>query len=116
VGIKDSMVYPDHTPVGRYSAIGNDVLDKVADIELTRPQRKVLNRIMQDTLGYDEETKFTGERVRRVTQPMPIERFEEKTGLTREEILPALETLEKRQIIRRNGDTITFNHHLDQWL
>ncbi len=116
MGIKDSMVYPDHSPVGRYSAIGNDVLEKIADIELTRPQRKVLDRIMKDTIGYDEETKFTGERVRRVTQPMPIERFEEKTGLTKEEIIPALEVLEKRQIIRRNGDTITFNHHIDQWL
>jgi len=34
-----SMIYPDGKPVGRYSAIGNDVLEKVADIELTRAER-----------------------------------------------------------------------------
>ena len=33
-----SMVYPDGKPIKRYSAIDNDVLEKVADIELSRPE------------------------------------------------------------------------------
>ena len=110
-----SMVYPDGRPVGRYSAIGNDVLEKVADIELTRPQRKVLDRIMRDTIGYPETQKLTGERVRRVTYEIPMERFMEKTGLREEEIETALDNLEERQIIKREGDSITFNHHLEEW-
>ncbi len=110
------MRYPDGTPVGRYSAIGNDVLEKVADIELTRAGRKVLDRIMRDTIGYSEKQKWTGEEVRRVTHEIPIERFVEKTGLSEAEIKTALDNLEKRQIIKREGDSITFNYHLGEWL
>ena len=110
-----SMVYPDGKPVGRYSAIGNDVLEKVADIELSRPERKVLDRIMRDTIGYPEQQKWTEEEVRRVKHEIPIERFVEKTGLTQAEITTALDNLEQRNIIKREGDTITFNHHLEEW-
>ncbi len=113
---QSSMVYPDGKPVGRYSAIGNDVLEKIADIELTRAERKILDRIMRDTIGYPEIEKWTEEEVRRVTYEIPMERFIEKTGLSEEEINPALENLEKRQIIRREVDRITFNHHLEEWL
>jgi phage replication O-like protein O len=109
------MVYPDGRPVGRYSAIGNDVLEKVADIELTRAERKVLDRIMKDTIGYAKLQKWTKEEVRRVTYDIPIARFEEKTGLTEEKIETALTSLEERQIIKRDGDKITFNHHLEEW-
>ncbi|MDD4876957.1 MAG: replication protein [Dehalococcoidales bacterium] len=111
-----SMVYPDHSPVGRYSAIGNDVLEKVADIELTRAERKVLDRIIKDTVGYPEEQKWTKQIVRRVTYEIPIERFIEKTELSQTEISTALNNLEQRKIITRDGDKITFNHHLDQWI
>ncbi|MFC1924412.1 replication protein [Chloroflexota bacterium] len=111
-----NMVYPDGKPVGRYSAIGNDVLEKIADIELTRPERKVLDRIMKDTIGYPEQQTWTREEVRRVTYDIPIKRLVEKTGLTESEINPALDNLEQRNIIKRDGDTITFNHHLDEWV
>lgn len=111
-----SMVYPDGTPVGRYSVIGNDVLEKVADIELTRAERKVLDRIMRDTIGYPKTQKWTGEEVRRVTHEISMERFIEKTGLSEAEITTALDNLEERQIIKREVDRITFNHHLKEWL
>lgn len=110
-----SMVYPDGRPVGRYSAIGNDVLEKVADIELSRPERKVLDRIIKDTIGYPETQKWTKEEVRRVKHEIPLKRFVEKTGLTESEISTALYNLEQRNIIKRDGDTITFNHHLEEW-
>ncbi|MFC2019408.1 replication protein [Chloroflexota bacterium] len=113
---QSSMVYPDGTPVGRYSAIGNDVLEKVADIELTRPERKVLDRSMKDTIGYPETQKWTEEEVRRVKYEIPIKRFVEKTGLLEEEIKTALDNLESRNIIKHDGDTITFNHHLEDWV
>lgn len=111
-----SMVYPDGRPVGRYSTIGNDVLEKVADIELTRAERKVLDRIMRDTIGYSEKQKWTEEEVRRGTYEIPMERFVEKTGLSEAEIKTALNNLEQREIIKRDGDSITFNHHLEEWL
>ena len=111
-----SMVCPDGKPVGRYSAIGNDVLEKIAEIELPRPERKVLDRIIKDTIGYPEIQKWTQEEVRRVTYEIPMERFVEKTGLSEEEIETALASLEERRIIRRNGEKITFNHHLDEWV
>lgn len=111
-----SMVYPDGKPVGRYSAIGNDVLEKVADIELSRPERKVLDRIMKDTIGYPQQQPFTKEEVRRVTHEILIERFKDKTGLSEAEITTVLDNLEQRKIIKREGDKITFNHHLEEWL
>ena len=111
-----SMYYPDGTPVGRYSSIGNDVLEKIADIELTRAERKVLVRIMRDTIGYPDEHRWTGEMVRRVTFDEPIERLEEKTGLAEQEIKTALDNLEKRRIIKRDGDMITFNYKLEGWV
>ena len=111
-----NMVYPDNTPVGRYSAIGNAVLEKVARIELTSEQRMVLTRVMQDTLGWREKKLFDGTNVVRVTHDIPIERFEDKTGLLPAEIITALDNLEKRQIIKRDGDAITFNHKLEDWL
>jgi len=111
-----NMVYPDGKPVGRYSALGNDVLEKVADIELSRPERKVLDRIMKDTIGYAEKQSWTQEEVRRVKHEIPIERFLHKTGLTEAEIKPALDSLEQRNIIKRDGDSIIFNHHLEEWL
>ena len=111
-----SMRYPDGRPVGRYSAIGNDVLEKIADIELSRPERKVLDRIMKDTIGYPETQPFTKEEVRRVTYEITMERFIDKTGLTEEEIEDALNSLEDRQIIMRDGDRFTFNHHLEEWV
>ena len=113
---QSSMVYPDGKPVGRYSAIGNDVLEKVADIELTRAERKVLDRIVRDTIGYSEEQKWTGEIVRRVTHEIPVERFVDKTGLSEEEIMTSLDNMEDRQIIKREEDKITFNHHLEEWV
>lgn len=111
-----SMVYPDGKPVGRYSAIGNDVLEKVADIELSRPERKVLDRIMKDTIGYPEIQEWTQEEVRRVTHEIPMERFVDKTGLSEAEIKTALDNLEQRKIIKGDGDEITFNHHLEEWV
>ena len=111
-----SMVYPDGQSVGRYSPIGNDILEKVADIELTRVERKVLTRVIRDTIGYPQKQNWTGEEVRRVTYKIPIDRFVEKTGLSPMDITTALDNLEQRKIIMREGDKITFNHHLDQWL
>ncbi len=111
-----SMVYPDGKPVGRYSAIGNDVLEKIADIELTRAERKVLDRIVKDTIGYPEEDKWTGETFRRVKYEISVERFVEKTGLLEAEIKTALDNLEERQIIKRDGDSITFNYHVKEWI
>jgi phage replication O-like protein O len=110
-----NMVYPDGRSVGRYSAIGNDVLEKIADIELTRAERKVLDRIVKDTIGYPETKSFTKQERRRVKTKITMERFKEKTGLTEEEIETALDNLEQRNIIKRDGDEITFNHHLDEW-
>ncbi len=111
-----SMSYPDGTPVGRYSAIGNDVLEKIADIELTREERKVLVRIMRDTIGYPDDQRWSGERVRRITYDEPIERLEEKTGLSQPEIVTALDNLGKRWIITRDGDKITFNYKIEEWV
>ena len=112
---ESSMRYPDGKAVGRYSAIGNDVLEKIAEFELTREERIVLTRIIMDTIGYAETKPWTKEEVRRVTYDIPIKRFVEKTGLFEEEIETALASLEERQIIERNGDRITFNHHLNEW-
>ncbi len=113
---QSSMVYPDGKPVGRYSAIGNDVLEKVADIELTRAERKVLTRVIIDTIGYPETDKWTGEEFRRVTQEISMERFIDKTSLSEEEIMTSLDNLEDRQIIKREADRITFNYHLEEWV
>ena len=110
-----SMVYPDGTPYGRYSTVSNDVLEKIADIELTRVERKVLTRVIRDTIGYPQKQKWTGEEVRRITYEEPMERLLEKTGLTEVEISTALDNLEQRKIIKRDGDKITFNHHLEEW-
>ena len=112
---ESSMVYPDGKRVGRYSAIGNDVLWRIADTELTRAERKVLDQIVKDTIGYPEKQPFTGEEVRRVTHEITVERFVEKTGLTEEEIETALDSLEQKNIIKRERDEITFNHHLEEW-
>lgn len=95
-----SMVYPDGIKYGRYTNVSNDVLEKVADIELTRPERKVLTRIIRDTIGYSEIQKWTKEEVKRVSKEIPIERFVEKTGLTEAEISTALNNLEQRKIIK----------------
>ena len=111
-----NMIYPDETPVGRYSAIGNNVLEKVAEIESTREERVVLTRIMEDTFGWREKTLFDGTQVVRVTHDIPVERFVDKTGLSKVQITTALDNLEKRQIIKRDGDTITFNHKLGEWV
>ncbi len=111
-----SMRYPDRTPYGRYSTVSNDVLEKVADIELTRAERKVLTRVIRDTIGYPQKQPLTGEEVRRVTYEITIERFKEKSGLLEAEIKTALDNLERRNIIKREGDKITFNHHLDEWV
>lgn len=111
-----SMRYPDGRLIRRYSAIDNEVLEKVADTELTRPERKVLDRIIRDTIGYPETQKWTQEEVRRVTCEIPTGRLVEKTGLSEEEIETALTSLEERRIIKRDGDKITFNHHLEEWM
>ena len=111
-----NMIYPDNTPVGRYSAIGNEVLEKVASDEFTRVERMVLTRIMEDTIGWEKGRTFKGESIRRVTREILMERFIEKTGLSEEEINPTLDNLEERHIIERDGDSITFNHHLEEWL
>jgi phage replication O-like protein O len=110
------MVYPDGTLYGRYSTVSNDVLEKIADLELTRAERKVLTRVIRDTIGYPQKQKWTGEEVRRVTYDIPMERFVEKTGLPEAEISTALDNLEQRKIIKREGDKITFNHHLVEWV
>lgn len=111
-----NMIYPDETPVGRYSAIGNEVLEKVANIELTREERIVLTRIMEDTIGWEEGRTWKNESIRRVTYDIPVERFIEKTGLSEGEITTSLDNLEQRNIIKRDGDSITFNHHLEAWV
>jgi len=109
------MVYPDGRPVGRYSSIGNDVLQKIADIALLRPERKVLDRVVKDTIGYPQKQNWTKEEFRRVTYEISMERFKDKTGLGEEEIKTALANLEARNIIKRLDDYITFNHHLEEW-
>ena len=49
-----SMIYPDGTRVGRYSAIGNNILEKVAGLVFTKSERKVLTRIIEDTIGEEK--------------------------------------------------------------
>jgi phage replication O-like protein O len=115
MSITGTMIYPDGESVGRYSTIGDDILEKVADIELTRAERKVLDRIIRDTVGYEERKAWTGQSVRRVTHELPIKRFIEKTLLPPAVISEALDKLEQKNIIERNGDSITFNHHVDRW-
>ncbi len=111
-----SVSYPDGRPYGRYTNLSNDVFDKLADIELTRAERKVLTRTIRDTIGYSKIQSWTKEEVKRVTYEIPVERFEEKTGLSKAEIKTALNNLEQRKIIECDGDKITFNHHLEEWL
>ena len=110
-----NMIYPDRAPVGRYSAIGNEVLEKVAEME-TREERIVLTRIMEDTIGWEEGRTWDDTSIRRVTRDISVERFVDKTGLSEQEIKSTLDNLEKRQIIKRDGDTITFNHKLGEWV
>jgi hypothetical protein len=110
------MVYPDGEPVGRYTVISNDILEKIASIELTREERMVLDRVIKDTVGYEEGKGWGGASIRRVTHEMPVERFVEKTGLAATEIRAALDNLERRSIIEREGDNVTFNHHLEEWV
>ena len=110
------VVYPDNTPYGSYTNVSNDVLEKIADIELTRPERKVLTRIIRNTIGYVESTSYLGDEFKRVTSNFAMEYLVENTGLSEEEIKTALASLEDRRIIKRDGDRITFNHHLDEWV
>ena len=110
------MIYEDGTPVGRYTVVPNDVLEKVADISLTKAQRKVLDRIIRDTIGYETTKDFSGKSIRRLTHDISIDRFKDKTGLTEQEVKDALDDLENRQMIKRKGDSITFNKELGQWL
>ena len=56
------------------------------------------------------------ESVRKITSNFPIEQFEEKTGLSKKDILSALDNIEKRLIIRRQENDITFNYHLEEWI
>jgi len=109
------MIYPDGTPVGRYTVIPNDVLEKVDDIELAMEERKVLARIIRDTIGYEKKKQPDGTSVRVLTANLPVDRFVKKTGLPETKIVTALNSLEKRRIIRRKGDRVTFNHHLSEW-
>jgi hypothetical protein len=110
-----SMIYPDGTYIGRYSTIGDNVLEKVAGMAFTKSERMVLSRIMVDTIGQEERKNWKKESVRRIRSNIPIERFEDKTCLLTKDIKAALDNLEKRSIIRRQGDDITFNYHLEQW-
>ena len=54
--------------------------------------------------------------MRRITYEEPMERLVEKIGLSEAKIKTALASLEARQIIKCEGDRITFNHHLEEWL
>ena len=111
-----SLVYPDGTRVGGYSAIGNNILQKIAEVVLTKSERKVLTRIIIDTIGKEERKNWKKESVRRVRYNIPIERFEDKTCMVKREIKEALDNLEKRKIIKRQGDDIAFSYHLEEWI
>lgn len=112
----EGMIYEDGKEVGRYTVIPNDVLDKIADIDLTKEERKVLYRVIRDTIGYEKTKKIDRTSVRRLSHDIPVDRFVKKTGLKKEKIETALDSLGKRRIIKRQGDTITFNNNLDEWL
>jgi len=111
-----NMIYPDNTPGVGYSTIGNEVLEKVASDEFTRAERIVLTRIMEDTIAWEKDRNFINESIRRITYDISMERFIEKTGLSEQEITPALDNLEERHIIERDGDSITFNYHVKEWI
>jgi len=114
--ISGQMIYEDGTPVGRYTVIPNDILDKTTDIDLTKEERKVLIRIIRNTVGYEEYKKKDGTSVRKLSNDLPEDYLIEKTELSSEEVASALESLEKRRIIRREGNEVTFNKNLDEWI
>jgi phage replication O-like protein O len=111
------IVYEDGTIIESWSQVDNEVLDKVAESDFTKAERKVLNRIIRDTIGWDaQKNMITGASVKRLSHDIPVKRFTQKTKLSADKVKQALDNLEKRQIIKRQGDKITFNHHLREWL
>ena len=109
------MKYPDGTLVGRYTVVPNNVLDVLAEIDLTKDERKILHRIIRNTIGYGEGRDFGGANIRRVSYDFPLDYLEEKTGVPKEKIEPILVSFEARNFIRREGISITFNIKLDEW-
>jgi len=107
------MVYEDGTEFGRYTVIPNNVLDRIAEIDLTNDEKKVLFRIIRNTVGY--ETTKNGTSVRKLSADFPLEYLVEKTGVSGRKVETILKRLEKRRIIERRGDTITFSHSLELW-
>lgn len=113
------MIYEDGDPIETYTVFPNDLLDKIADIDLTKEEIKVLFRIIRDTVGYEREDdprKADGTSVRKTSNNLPIDRFLKKTDLSEQDIKTALDSLEKRNIISGFRDWITLNHHVDQWI
>ena len=111
----ETMVYEDGTPVGRYTPIPNDVLDKLADMDLSKDERKILYRIIRNTIGYEEKKNFKGKSVRRASFDFDEDYLEDRTGVSKNNIEPILASFETRGIIKRERSLVTFNHHLDEW-
>jgi phage replication O-like protein O len=111
------MVYEDSTEIESYTTVPNDVLEKIADTELTHDEMKILFRVLRDTVGWEvEESKGFGKAsVRRLSHDIPTERFVDKTGLPEDRVITARDSLETRHIIKRDGDEVTFNNNLDEW-
>lgn len=109
------MIYEDGKEVGTYTVIPNDVLEKIAEIDLTKGERKILLRIIRNTIGYEATKKMDGTSIRRLSADLPEDYLKEKTGVSKEKAANILGSLEKRRIIKRQGITVTLNNNLDEW-
>jgi len=109
------MIYEDGKEFGTYTVIPNDVLEKIAEIDLTKGEMKVLLRIIRNTIGYEVTKKMDGTSVRRLSYDFTEDYLEEKTGVSKEKVATILDNLEKRRIIKRQGITVTFNNNLGEW-
>ncbi|MCP3685555.1 MAG: replication protein [bacterium] len=110
------MIYDNGDQVGTYTVFPNDILEKIDDLDLTIEERKVLHRIIRDTVGYEREKKPDGTSVRKTSNHFPINRFLEKTDLSEQDIETALDNLKERKIISRYEDGITLNNHVEEWI
>ncbi|MFC1998860.1 replication protein [Chloroflexota bacterium] len=113
----NTMYYEDGTRTGTYSAIPHAVLDKIADIDFTKDEWKILLRIIRNTIGYEAHKNLTdGLSVRRMSYDFTEDYLVEKTGVGIYNLHSALDSLTKRNIIKCEKLKITFNNNLGEWI
>ncbi len=92
-----------------YTGIANEIMDKLCELKLSGSQWQIIMCVFRATYGWNKKEDY-----------ISLSQFEQKTGISRQEICKKIKLLVSRRLLLVNKCTLSnrysFNKNWEQWV